>query len=869
MSSGESAGALASAMAAEAYELVPANPRRALTLALKALEAARAEPDAQAAVAALRAAGWAQAVLNDPAAIATFRSGIRAAKRIDDAHGAALLLRLLATQLAWAGESRGAQREMSAAIALLDGLDRARSEVHRLEIHRLSGTTDRGTDRRVRADAARALGVLRRAGDELWEAHLLVNRGLLFSERGELDAAEADLRRAAEVYRRCGAELQAAHALVAIAEVESRRGEVVTCLRLLDEVERSLPLGYVNDYLLLCRANALTQVRLLPEAAAAAKGFLELCSRSGRRDGVATTLLDLAAIAVMSGDPAVGHRLASQALRSFAARGKPVNAALARAACLRARLLEGTLRQSSVRSGLEAAAALELAGWRRESLRTRVLVARVALTLGSPGVARRQLELARPLARTGTVADRVELSHARAILRASAGDRAGAQRRLAEGMKLLDDYRAALGAFELRATASGIGSELSATGLRIAVESGVPSKILRWAERLRGNAMLLPLVRPPSDPELRALQAELRRVGARIREAEDKGMVARGAAGDQARVETAIRSRMRVVDGSGTARSAAPDLRDAATALDQRALVEYVELDGMLGALTLVGRRLAFHDLGPDSSARELEWLRFALARLARTGHGREGVMASADALDRLLVEPLLPAIGERAARDRPDGRIARAAVGGAARAARPPDRGGPVARGVARAPAAAAFSGAQDGARRRPASATRGVGGALARSARWHAHSPDRRGCHRARGTGGIRRRGVAHIACHGRFRADSPLFSSLELADGPLNVYELQGLRRAPELVVLSACDLALSDRQPGDELLGLAAALLGMGTRTIVASVVPIPDAAAKRTMLAFHRNLAGGDAPATALAKAQARAAVPGFVCLGVG
>src|SRR5262249_54095267 len=39
-----------------------------------------------------------------------------------------------------------------------------------------------------------------------------------------------------------------------------------------------------------------------------------------------------------------------------------------------------------------------------------------------------------------------------------------------------------------------------------------------------------------------------------------------------------------------------------------------------------------------------------------------------------------------------------------------------------------------------------------------------------------------IAHLACHGHFRADSPLFSSLELADGPLNVYELQNLRRAP---------------------------------------------------------------------------------------
>ena len=38
-----------------------------------------------------------------------------------------------------------------------------------------------------------------------------------------------------------------------------------------------------------------------------------------------------------------------------------------------------------------------------------------------------------------------------------------------------------------------------------------------------------------------------------------------------------------------------------------------------------------------------------------------------------------------------------------------------------------------------------------------------------------------IAHLACHGRFRSDSPLFASLELADGPLNAYELQQLRRA----------------------------------------------------------------------------------------
>ena len=130
-----------------------------------------------------------------------------------------------------------------------------------------------------------------------------------------------------------------------------------------------------------------------------------------------------------------------------------------------------------------------------------------------------------------------------------------------------------------------------------------------------------------------------------------------------------------------------------------------------------------------------------------------------------------------------------------------------------------------------------------------------------------------LAHVACHGRFRSDAPLFSSLELADGPLTALDLQGMRRPPEVLVLSACDLALSERRPGDELLGVAAALLAMGTRTVVASVVPVHDAGARRLMTAFHRELLDAR-PATALARAQAAvgadsAPVAGFVCLGSG
>jgi CHAT domain-containing protein len=59
--------------------------------------------------------------------------------------------------------------------------------------------------------------------------------------------------------------------------------------------------------------------------------------------------------------------------------------------------------------------------------------------------------------------------------------------------------------------------------------------------------------------------------------------------------------------------------------------------------------------------------------------------------------------------------------------------------------------------------------------------------------------------------------------------------------------------------------------MGTRTIVASVVPVPDSAAKQLMIALHRHLTAGRSPAAALAAAQEtlRQRRSGFVCIGAG
>ena len=134
-----------------------------------------------------------------------------------------------------------------------------------------------------------------------------------------------------------------------------------------------------------------------------------------------------------------------------------------------------------------------------------------------------------------------------------------------------------------------------------------------------------------------------------------------------------------------------------------------------------------------------------------------------------------------------------------------------------------------------------------------------------------------LAHLACHGSFRAENPLFSSLLLHDGPLTVYDLERLTIAPEHVVLSACDSGRAGESAGQELLGLAAAFFARGTRTLIASVVPVDDQITRELMVALHQRWASGLSPVSALRAAQreigidarSRATAWAFVCLTAG
>jgi CHAT domain-containing protein len=112
-----------------------------------------------------------------------------------------------------------------------------------------------------------------------------------------------------------------------------------------------------------------------------------------------------------------------------------------------------------------------------------------------------------------------------------------------------------------------------------------------------------------------------------------------------------------------------------------------------------------------------------------------------------------------------------------------------------------------------------------------------------------------VLHLACHGYFRPDNPLFSSLRLADGWLTVRDAYDLDLNCGLATLSACETGVSAVAPGDELIGLARGFFSAGAPALLVSLWRVDDHTTAELMASFYRRLSGGDGPAAALRHAQ--------------
>lgn len=120
-----------------------------------------------------------------------------------------------------------------------------------------------------------------------------------------------------------------------------------------------------------------------------------------------------------------------------------------------------------------------------------------------------------------------------------------------------------------------------------------------------------------------------------------------------------------------------------------------------------------------------------------------------------------------------------------------------------------------------------------------------------------------VLHLATHGFFDDQSPMYSALVLAaapddpaeDGLLETREILQLRLNARMAVLAACNTGRGATDPGAGVIGVSWAFLVAGCPTTVVTQWNASSAASSSLMIAFHRRLAAGDSNAEALRRAQ--------------
>ena len=98
----------------------------------------------------------------------------------------------------------------------------------------------------------------------------------------------------------------------------------------------------------------------------------------------------------------------------------------------------------------------------------------------------------------------------------------------------------------------------------------------------------------------------------------------------------------------------------------------------------------------------------------------------------------------------------------------------------------------------------------------------------------------GLLHIATHGVYRQDNPMFSGIRLGDGYLNLYDLYQMKLNARLVTLSGCATGMNFVAAGDELLGLQRGLFCAGATTLLLSLWDVHDESTAQLMSYFYQH-----------------------------
>ncbi|HLF59735.1 MAG TPA: CHAT domain-containing protein [Acidimicrobiia bacterium] len=721
---------------------------------------------------------------------------------------------------------------------------------------------------------ARALPVFRAAGDLTSVALTMNNMAMLRIRNGDLKGAKRDLHEASAIDLDLGHRSAAAGADHNLGLLAAYQGDIPEALELFDHSERLVTelFGSAAE-VQVSRVEVLLSAGLFREALALAVDISATLQKAGLGEDEAEARLVGAQAALLAGDVELALRWADIAAELFEKQHRMVWAANARLVGIQAQYQANAINPALIVEAKDITAILEGEGQVIPAFNARLTAGRIGLELGLVDEAIEDLQRVAEQ-RNGPVEVRLQSWLAKALIRLATGNPAGADAAARAGMRLLDDYQAALGATDIRTGVERHGAELGELGLRLALESAHPRRVLAWMERTRARALRHRPV-TPSDHHAQAVDlAELRRISVEMRSADAGG--ARELSRQERALQESIRNRGRVTRAqSSGGENVFPEI---ASSLRNRTLIEFASLDDRLWSVTIKEGRFSLAELGPETAVlNELESLRFTMRRLAR-GRGNASTDLArqiAARLDEMLFGGLDTGTGAVVVVPTP-------ALHSTPWAALPTCRGRPVTT----APSAELWWRASR--RRRGPGAVVVVAGPDLASAGTEASEvaalyhdalligPENSTVEKVRTA--LNRAAMGHLASHASFEVENPMFSSLRFADGDLTVYDMERMRRVPHLVVLSACDSGFSDTLPGEELMGLSSALLSMGARSLIASVGLVPDSDATRAlMVELHRNLIARIPPAEALGRAQlAIADVPGgyvaaasFVCIGAG
>ncbi|MFF0014248.1 CHAT domain-containing protein [Streptomyces sp. NPDC005374] len=782
------------------------------------------------------------------------------AARSESADREADVLAALGVALVHAGRTRQGLAALERGVEVSSGHTRAR-----VLFRRAYASWVLGHHRAALEDVRRAVPVLRQADDVIWTARALTLRATVHLALGAVERADADFTAAEALWDTTGQEHDKADAVESRGLAAYRSGDIPAALRLLDEAqERYAKLGTPTFMLTVRRCEVLMAAGLAPEALAEADAAVRTLDGIGGQSTLKAELLLAAARAArLAGDAHTAIARADMAVRLFAGQRRTWWETHARLVLIEARVAAG---RGSGRLVADAAAVADrLASFGAPAApEASLLAGRIALGLGWREDAQRHLEVAARSRHSGPPLARMTGWAARALWARAVGSDRGVLEACRRGLDVLDDHRTTLGASELRARATAQGAELAGLAARASLTSGGPRRLLVWSERWRATVLSAPPTRPPADPELLSELTAFREIAARAEAARMEGRPVPTLERDQRRLEREIRSRTLRIRGDAPGDGYRFDPGGLLERLgDDVRLVELAVLDGRVQVLLCGQGRVRRFEGGLLADAeREAEHVQAGLRRLAHPGaEARLPVVEAAGRrLEELLLGPAADRLGDGPVVVVPPGRLHRVPW-----ALLPALR----ERVFSVSPSSSSWLRARDTVPPPGAGQVLVRGPGLATGGAEVPELAERYGsatvleydeARASRVLEELDGAALAHIAAHGTFRADSPLFSSLRMADGPLIVHDFERLDRSPYRIILSCCDTARFASVGADELLGLVTALLPLGTAGVVACSAPVNDEAVVPLMLALHEGLGSGLSMAEALR--DARAALPG-------